>query len=253
MKLEQSFEVDAPLERVWAALIDVERVAPCLPGAEITEAGEDGTYEGTFSAKVGPASVAYKGTLKMESVDEASHTATMSANGSDRRGQGGAKATIVSRLTEREGGGTRVEIDTDYSITGRLARIGRGGMIQDVGNRLLRDFATCLEQRLAHEEQVEAPAAPAAPEAPTAPPAPSATEPEAPAAAGAPSAEAPTEPAGSMPPPAAAPTPPPAAAPTPPPPPPPPQAKPISGIRLMLSVLGERIQRWLRERRGSRP
>ena len=161
MKLEQTFEVDAPLERVWQALIDVERVAPCLPGATITEAGEDGSYEGTFSAKVGPASVSFKGSLKMKTVDEASHTATMLANGSNRRGQGGAKATIVSRVAEREGGGTTVDIDTDYTITGPLARLGRGGMIEDVGNRLLRDFATCLEQRLAHEETVEETAPPA--------------------------------------------------------------------------------------------
>ena len=79
MKLEQTFEVDAPLERVWEALIHVDQVAPCLPGATITEAGEDGVYEGTFSAKVGPASVSFKGTLKMEEVDEATHTAKMLA------------------------------------------------------------------------------------------------------------------------------------------------------------------------------
>ena len=130
MRIEQSFEVAAPLEQVWSALIDVERVAPCLPGAQITEAGEDGVYKGTFAAKVGPASVAYNGTLKMEKVDESNHTATMLANGSDKRGQGGAKATIVSRLAEAGDGRTKVDIDTDYSITGRLARLGRGGMIE---------------------------------------------------------------------------------------------------------------------------
>jgi carbon monoxide dehydrogenase subunit G len=150
VKLEQTFEVDAPLERVWEALIDVERVAPCLPGATVSEAGEGGTYEGTFSAKVGPASVSFKGTLKMEQVDEASHSAVMQANGSNRRGQGGAKATIRSTVSPGDGGGTKVDIDTDYTITGPLARLGRGGMIEDVGNRLLREFAACLEQRLAH-------------------------------------------------------------------------------------------------------
>ena len=155
MKLEQTFEVDAPLERVWEALIHVDQVAPCLPGATITEASEDGTYEGTFSAKVGPASVSFKGTLKMEEVDEATHTAKMLANGSNRRGQGGAKATIVSKVSPGDGGKTKVDIDTDYSITGPLARLGRGGMIEDVGNRLLREFAGCLEQRLGHEQAVE--------------------------------------------------------------------------------------------------
>jgi len=94
VKLEQTFEVDAPLERVWEALIHVDQVAPCLPGATITEASEDGTYEGTFSAKVGPASVSFKGTLKMEEVDEATHTAKMLANGSNRRGHAGYKRVM---------------------------------------------------------------------------------------------------------------------------------------------------------------
>ena len=73
MKLEHSFEVEAPLERVWQALIDVEQVAPCLPGAEITEAGEDGTYRGNFTVKLGPTTAAYRGELAMEEVDEPAH------------------------------------------------------------------------------------------------------------------------------------------------------------------------------------
>ncbi len=210
MKLEQTFEVDAPVERVWEALIHVDQVAPCLPGATITEASEDGTYEGTFSAKVGPASVSFKGTLKMEEVDEATHTAKMLANGSNRRGQGGAKATIISKVSAGEGGKTKVDIDTDYSITGPLARLGRGGMIEDVGNRLLREFAGCLEQRLGHQEAVEEAA-------------------QAPAAAAAPDGA----PAGSTPPPTTQ------AA----PPPPPPQAKPIGGFSLFLGVLRDRLKR----------
>jgi carbon monoxide dehydrogenase subunit G len=215
VKLEQTFEVDAPLQRVWEALIDVERVAPCLPGATITQAGEDGSYEGTFSAKVGPASVSFKGTLKMENVDEATHTATMQANGSNRRGQGGAKATIVSRVAEREGGGTKVDIDTDYTITGPLARLGRGGMIEVVGNRLLRDFATCLEQRLTHEDAAES----------TAPPAEAAEAVQAPTASRqTPDLATPQAPTAHTPPPA-------------------PQAKPIGGFSLLLGVLRDRLKR----------
>jgi len=209
VKLEQTFEVDAPLQRVWEALIHVDQVAPCLPGATITEAGEDGVYEGTFSAKVGPASVSFKGTLKMEEVDETTHTAKMLANGSNRRGQGGAKATIVSKVSPTDGGGTKVDIDTDYSITGPLARLGRGGMIEDVGNRLLREFATCLEQRLAHDQAVEE----------TAPPA------EAAAAVGEEKAYSHTPDAPKV------------------PPPPPPQAKPIGGFSLFLGVLRDRLKR----------
>ena len=79
MKLEQSFEVAAPLERVWAALIDVEHVAPCLPGAAVTGRNEDGSYNGTFKVKIGPTSAAYSGKLFMGNVDEAAHSATMNA------------------------------------------------------------------------------------------------------------------------------------------------------------------------------
>jgi uncharacterized protein len=147
MKLEHSFQVAAPLDRVWDALIDVERVAPCLPGAEITEAGEDGTYRGTFSVRLGPTTAAYRGELAMEEVDEDAHRAVMRASGQDKRGQGSAKATIVSTMRE-EGGATTVDVETDFTITGRLARFGRGGMIQDVSNRLLRDFSECLQKTI---------------------------------------------------------------------------------------------------------
>jgi carbon monoxide dehydrogenase subunit G len=150
MKLEQSFTVTAPVEQVWAALVDVERVAPCLPGAEITGQSPDGGYEGTFTVKLGPATAAYRGSLKMESLDEAARTATMSAKGTDKRGQGGATASIVSTMRE-EGDATHVEVVTDFTITGRLARFGRGGMIEDISKRLMRDFAQCLESTLGAE------------------------------------------------------------------------------------------------------
>ncbi len=178
MKLEQSFEVAAPIERVWAALIDLEQVAPCLPGAAITGHDEAGTYEGTFQVRLGPTTANYRGTIKIDSADEATHTATLSARGSDKRGQGGASATIVNTLHPVDGG-TRVDAVTDYAITGRLASFGRGGMIRDISNRLLGDFATCLQSRL----QAEATAAtgnthvPAA--AATTPPPPPAEPPEA--------------------------------------------------------------------------
>jgi len=157
MKLEQSFEVRAPLQRVWEALIDVERVAPCLPGAQVTEIGEDGTYHGDFQVRLGPTTAAYRGKLRIESLDEAAHRATMQASGTDRRGQGGAKATMRSTLTE-DGEITRVHVHADFTITGRLARFGRGGMIEDVSNRLLREFADCLRSTL---EQPAAQGAPA--------------------------------------------------------------------------------------------
>jgi uncharacterized protein len=221
MKLEQSFEVAAPIDQVWHALNDLERVAPCLPGAAITDHDDDGTYHGTFQVKLGPTTAAYRGTIKIESADESTHTATLRARGTDKRGQGGANATIVNTLSEHDGG-TRVEAVTDFTITGRLARFGRGGMMEDISNRLMRDFATCLSSRLA--------------DAPTAPSGEAVAKGEAPpeaVAAAAPQQGADTESPGSTQPPPA-PTPPPAQ---------PQAAKPVGGIGLFLSVLWERIRR----------
>jgi carbon monoxide dehydrogenase subunit G len=161
VKLQQSFEVRAPVERVWETLIDIERVAPCLPGAEITEAGDDGAYRGDFTVKLGPTTASYRGELHMEESDASAHRAVMRASGQDKRGQGSAKATIVSEL-EAAGEVTRVEVDTDFTITGRLARFGRGGMIQDISNRLLKDFAECLQQRIEAEPTTPAAAGQAA-------------------------------------------------------------------------------------------
>lgn len=144
MKLEHSFEVEAPLDRVWETMIDVERVAPCLPGAEITEAGEGGVYGGTFTVKLGPTTAAYAGKLELADVDETAHSVRMLASGRDKRGQGSAKATIDSSMSA-DGATTTVEVHTDFTLTGRLARFGRGGMIEDVSNRLVGDFVTCLK------------------------------------------------------------------------------------------------------------
>jgi uncharacterized protein len=222
VKLEQSFEVSAPIEQVWTALIDLEKVAPCLPGAAITDHDEDGTYHGTFQVKLGPTSANYRGTVKIESADAATHTATLGAKGTDKRGQGGATATIVNSLHEIEGG-TRVDAVTDFTITGRLASFGRGGMIKDISNRLMRDFANCLAQRLAAEPAGEM------------------TADEAAASAGAADAvgKTPAEVAGTTPPPPAttAPSPPPQAA-----------APPIKGFSLFFSVLWERIRGLFRRR-----
>jgi uncharacterized protein len=179
MRLEQSFTVAAPVEDVWRALIDVERVAPCLPGADVTEAGEGGEYRGTFTVKLGPTTVAYAGTLRMEQVDEQARTAVMAARGSDRRGQGSATATIASAVREEPGGATTVDVVTDFTITGRLARFGRGGMIEDVSRRLLGDFARCLQAQLAGEPAASAATGAPAETAATAPPSapPSSAEP----------------------------------------------------------------------------
>jgi uncharacterized protein len=239
MKLEQSFEVDAPIDEVWAALIDLERVAPCLPGAAITERDEDGTYHGTFQVKLGPATAAYRGTIKIDEADEAAHRATLKARGTDKRGQGGANATIVNTLSERDGGGTRVDAVTDFTITGRLAAFGRGGMMQDISNRMMRDFATCLQSRLSSQPAAAAPsgaevtAGDAAPESVVAAAAEDAP-PAAPVDPGPDASAAPPMGGG----PHARP-----AAPAPPQPAPPAPAAPVKGLSLFFGVLWERIKR----------
>jgi len=215
MKLEQTFKVEAPIEKVWEALIDVERVAPCLPGAEITESDESGVYKGNFTVKLGPTTAAYRGELHMESVDEAARTVTMRASGQDKRGQGGAKATIVSVMRE-DGGATAVDTTTDFTITGRLARFGRGGMIKDISNKLLKDFSACLA------ENIEAPA--------EADPAPPAADPE--------GGVTPDDPG-----PSGAPVKASAAAATPAPMRPSQPAKPVNGLALFFSALLSRIKR----------
>jgi carbon monoxide dehydrogenase subunit G len=172
MKLEQSFEVAAPLEHVWEALIDVERVAPCLPGASVTGRNADGSFTGEFKVKIGPTAASYSGTLTMEHVDGDAHTATMEAAGTDRRGQGGARATIVTSLVDAGGGRTAVSVDTDYQITGRLARFGRGGMIEEISKRLLGEFSKNLQAMVAGGEEAQATAAPEPVSAPEPTPAP---------------------------------------------------------------------------------
>ena len=245
MKLEQSFEVEAPVEQVWTALIDLEKVAPCLPGAAITGHDDDGTYHGEFKVKLGPTTAAYRGTIRIESADAETHTATLAAKGSDKRGQGGASATIVNSLHALEGGGTRVDAATDFTITGRLASFGRGGMMKDISNRLMRDFATCLQQRLAAEPAGEmtadeaaatAGAGAAVEGAPDA--APAAGDPPAPDDATA-AAEGKT-PAELR----AASTPPPAARPAAPPP----AAKPVGGFSLLVGALFDRVKSLFRRR-----
>jgi uncharacterized protein len=231
MKLEQSFTVAAPVEQVWDMLVDVERVAPCLPGAEITGQGPDGSYEGNFTVKLGPTTASYRGSLRMESLDEASRTATMHAKGTDKRGQGGANATIVSTMRQ-EGEETVVDVVTDFTITGRLARFGRGGMIEDISKRMMRDFSQCLQASMA-SEPAPAPAAAGAPAA-AAPVTPGEEADAAAASAGGAAAEASaaTEAAPTPPAPKPAPA---RAAPAP--------AKPIKGFSLLLSVLWDRIKR----------
>ena len=156
MKLENEFTVDVPVENVWAVLLDLERVTPCLPGAALTE--ESGNeYKGEMKVRLGPVSQEYEGTVKIEEADESERRAVLKANGKDARGQGTASATITSTLQDEGNGSTKVRVETDMQLTGRAAQFGRG-VQQDVAEKLLNRFAECLENEImggGAEEELE--------------------------------------------------------------------------------------------------
>jgi uncharacterized protein len=190
MKLENEFTVPAPVERAWEVLLDVERVAPCLPGATI-DGSEGDRYTGTMKIKIGPITTQYKGTVKIEEADEQARRAVMRAQARDSRGQGTAAATITSTMEEVEGG-TRVHVETDMRVTGPAAQFGRGVM-QDVSAKLMGRFADCLAEEIAGAEPAPAAAPARADGARTvAPQRPAATPPPGPAGDSAEAAAAPS-------------------------------------------------------------
>jgi carbon monoxide dehydrogenase subunit G len=144
VNVEQTFEVKAPIDAVWDALNDLERIAPCLPGAVIT-GRDDGSYQGEFTLRVGPFSALHKGTIRIVAADATTHVARLVIQGSNGTGSG---ATIDSTLTELDGA-TRVDAVADLTIAGALAGFVGATVIQDISSRLLADFATCLSSRLA--------------------------------------------------------------------------------------------------------
>src|ERR1700760_4560212 len=163
MKLENEFTVPASVDQAWAVLLDVPRVAPCLPGAAIEEGeSEDGTYNGTMTIKIGPITARYKGTVSIQEADETEHRVAMRAQAKDARGQGTAAATITSTMTET-GEGTRITVVTDMRVTGPAAQFGRGVM-QDVSAKLMGRFAECLAEQMQGGSAPEPEAAPVAEE-----------------------------------------------------------------------------------------
>src|SRR4051812_5482460 len=142
-----------PIDQAWAILLDVQRVAPCLPGASVEE-GEDGEFKGTMTVKIGPITARYAGTVKIQEADEAARRAVMRAQAKDARGQGTAAATITSSM-EEAADGTRVKVVTDMRITGPAAQFGRGVM-QDVSAKLMGQFADCLAEEMSSKPAVPA-------------------------------------------------------------------------------------------------
>ncbi|WUJ68682.1 SRPBCC family protein [Kribbella soli] len=146
MKLEHAFVVPAPVEQTWAAFNDLERVVPCFPGATLTTYEGD-EFTGSCKVKLGPVSLQYSGNGIFLERDAADHHAVIEAKGKDRRGNGTATARVTASLAEAGPGSTKVTVDTDLTITGRPAQFGRG-LIQDVSNKLLDQFTTCLKTKL---------------------------------------------------------------------------------------------------------
>jgi carbon monoxide dehydrogenase subunit G len=175
VELQHSFSVPVDVDRAWAVLVDIEQVAPCMPGAALDTVDGD-EFTGSVKVRLGPIGITYKGKARFVEKDEAAHRAVIDAQGKDARGNGTASATVTATLHPQDDG-TRVEVNTDLAITGKPAQFGRGVMV-DVGNKLIGQFADCLAGKLAKADGPAA-AAPVAASAVSAPP-PAASQPDSP-------------------------------------------------------------------------
>ena len=146
MKLEHEFRVPVPISQAWDVLLDVERIAPCMPGATV-ESFDGETVNGRVKVKVGPIQVTYSGTARFIEKNEPGRRVTLDASGKEARGSGTAKATIVAVLQDDGDSTTKVSVTTDLAITGKPAQFGRGVMVE-VGNKLLGRFADCLAEQI---------------------------------------------------------------------------------------------------------
>lgn len=144
--MQHHFTVPVPIDVAWPALLDLERVAPCMPGATLTKS--DGKeFAGSVKVRLGPISLLYKGDGKFTDIDAEARRVVIDASGKDSRGNGTASATVTAVLTS-EGERTSVQVDTDLKVTGKPAQLGRG-MIAEVGGKIIDQFAECLADRLA--------------------------------------------------------------------------------------------------------
>jgi len=205
MEFDNTFEVPLPPAEAWPVLMDIRRIAPCMPGAQLTEVVDERTYKGNIGVRLGPVALTFAGTVNFEEIDDANRTARVKAQGTDAKGRGGANAAAAFRL-EPAGAGSKVLVHTDLTLSGAVAQYGRGvGMIQATAAQLMKQFADNLKKQLA--------AAPAPASAPAA----------APASVAAPAATVSPQPAA--------------------PQSPPPAAAPISGFSLMARVIWDAIMR----------
>lgn len=232
MKIDTSFTVPVPPDAAWPLLLDVPRIAPCMPGASLTEDLGDRRYKGQATVKVGPVQLTFAGEAQITQADEAARTARVVAKGADLKGRGNASANVDFALVP-DGDGTRVNVVTDLNLVGAVAQYGRAaGLLKEIANQIVKQFADNLRQEIGRSQPASAPAAAAMVSAPS-------------AAATAPLASAPSaQPAA----PVAAPTP--AAAPFPGAPQRP--ATELSGLAVLWSALKAIVGRWLGRSDGAR-
>ena len=146
-KIEERFEVQAPVERVWEYLIDPARVVQCLPGAELLETQDERTFLGAIKVKVGPLSMSYKGQARFTDVDDQAHQVRMVGEAREVGGSGSTKVTMVSTVAPHSGGGSEVLVNAEIDLVGKIVQFGRG-MIEEVSRQMFRQFSACVKSKL---------------------------------------------------------------------------------------------------------
>lgn len=155
MEMQNSFTVPADIATAWEVLMDVPRIAPCMPGAELTEVVDENHFKGNAKLRVGPVQLRFAGEAELTDVDAQAHTARVSAKGNDTKGRGAAQADVTFALVE-EDGSTRVDINTDLNLTGSVAQYGRAaGLISEIAAQIIAEFAKNLEGQLSPATPVD--------------------------------------------------------------------------------------------------
>jgi uncharacterized protein len=145
--IENEFTVAAPVEDLWAYLLDVERVAPCMPGAELTDVVDDTTWKGKVNVKFGPVALSFAGTVTIKERDDAAHRIVLGAKGMEQKGKGAANASVTSWLEPGDGEKTIVKMQADITLSGAVAQLSRG-LLPEVSKKLTQEFADCLEHNM---------------------------------------------------------------------------------------------------------
>jgi carbon monoxide dehydrogenase subunit G len=150
--IENEFTVAAPMDFLWGYLLDVEKIAPCMPGAELTEIVDDTNWKGKLNAKFGPVSMSFAGTVTIESRDDTAHRVVLSAKGMEQKGKGAANAKVTSWLEPGPSDGvTLVKMEADITLTGAAAQLSRG-LLPEISKKLTQTFADCLQESMAAEQ-----------------------------------------------------------------------------------------------------